>query len=58
MNFRRPILCIVARDCVYVITKKHLQELNAIYTQLFPRPLQSILYYTVLHLTLLIVNVC
>ena len=43
----------------FSLSKKHLQELNATYSQLITHPiLQSILYYTVLHLTLLIVNVC
>ncbi len=30
-----PSFCIVARDSVYLTTKKHLQELNAAYSQLF-----------------------
>ena len=29
---------LVARDCVYLTSKKHLQKLNATYSQLFIRP--------------------
>ena len=47
--FVAPSFCIVARDCVYVTTKKHLQELNVTYSQLFTRPVLYSMINPLLH---------